>query len=68
MKTNFEDVLQAISVWGLTNAVKATKSKNKAVLEINGIKTAYPYWLAVQKIGLMGADQGTLDSSQYSVL
>jgi len=60
MKTNFEDVLQAISVWGLEDAVRATKSKNKAVLNINGIETAYPYWSAVQKIGLIGAEEGTL--------
>ena len=61
MTTNFEDVLQAISAWGLEGSIKATKRKSRAVLEVNGIETAYPCWLAVQKIGLIGAERGKLD-------
>ena len=60
MTTTYADVLRAIEAWQLESIVEASNVKGKAILTYDGTTAVYPYWLAVRKIGMIGADHLTL--------
>lgn len=56
MKATYEQVLQAVEDWRLTDCITVRRVGGRVALTIDGKEHVYPIWLALQKVNLLGAE------------
>lgn len=56
MKATYEQVLQAVEDWKLTDCITVRRVGGRVALTIDGKEHVYPIWLALQKVNLLGAE------------
>lgn len=58
MKATHKDVLASVQAWMIGNAVKCKEINGKTELMYRNRKVTFPHWLALQKVNMIGANQG----------
>ena len=56
MKATYEQVLQAVEDWKLTDCIAVRRVGGRVALTIEGKEQVYPIWLALQKVNLLGVE------------
>lgn len=56
MKATYEQVLQAVEDWRLTDYIAVRRVGGRVALKIEGKEQVYPTWLALQKVNLLGVE------------
>ena len=56
MKATYEQVLQAVEDWRLTDYIAVRRVGGRVALTIEGKEQVYPTWLALQKVNLLGVE------------